>query len=76
MDVEERLKFINAALQQMRRDRRTGFIRWAAARAGVPLYQEATFTALADRVLSYDEDLANCVLEGLEDGIYAVQEMR
>ncbi len=69
MSVDERLKRINKEVSTLPEKRGESFLRWAVAWAGVPLHTEATFEALASRISSYKEGIADRVLERLEEGL-------
>ena len=69
MSVTGRLKRINKELNTLPEMRGKSFLRWAAAWAGVPLSTEATFEALSSRIGSYEKDLAEGILERLEEDL-------
>jgi len=74
MSVKDRLERIEKGVYALPKDRRSGYLCWAAARAGVPLEAEATFEALEKRIASYEENTASRILEGLEQDLEVVRE--
>ncbi len=73
-ETERRLERLRQVLLGLPEPRRRIFLAWAAARAGVRLWEEPDLATIARRLADCDPVRAAEVLDGLEEGLAAVLE--
>lgn len=73
-ETERRLEALGRAIMRLPEPRRRIFLAWAAARAGVRLWEAPDLAAIARRLAECDPARAAEVLDGLEEGLAAVLE--